>query len=69
MPGLKNKVFGGDGLFLMRLTGPGKVWLQSLNRADLASALVPYLPTVDNEATVNGAAGAAVVSAVGKLLG
>lgn len=44
VPGIKNKVFGGDGLFLLRLTGPGKVWLQSLSLPLLAHALEPYLP-------------------------
>ena len=44
VPGIKNKLFGGDGLFLVRLTGPGKVWLQSLSLPLLADALAPYLP-------------------------
>jgi uncharacterized protein (TIGR00266 family) len=44
VPGIKNKLFGGDGLFLLRLTGPGKVWLQSLSLPLLADALEPYLP-------------------------
>src|SRR3954471_6786669 len=44
VPGIKNKLFGGDGLFLIRLTGPGKVWLQSLSLPLLAEALEPYLP-------------------------
>ena len=44
VPGIKNNVFGGDGLFLLRLTGPGKVWLQSLSLPMLAHALSPYLP-------------------------
>jgi uncharacterized protein (AIM24 family) len=44
VPGIKNKLFGGDGLFLIRLTGPGKVWLQSLSLPLLADALEPYLP-------------------------
>jgi uncharacterized protein (TIGR00266 family) len=44
VPGLKNKLFGGDGLFLLRLTGPGKVWLQSLSLPLLADALEPFLP-------------------------
>jgi uncharacterized protein (TIGR00266 family) len=44
VPGIKNKVFGGDGLFLLKLTGPGKVWLQSLSLPMLAHALAPYLP-------------------------
>jgi uncharacterized protein (TIGR00266 family) len=44
VPGIKNKLFGGDGLFLLRLTGPGKIWLQSLSLPMLADALEPYLP-------------------------
>jgi len=48
VPGIKNKIFGGDGLFLVRLTGPGKVWLQSLSLPMLAHALAPYLPQVPN---------------------
>jgi uncharacterized protein (TIGR00266 family) len=43
VPGIKNKIFSGDGLFLIRLTGPGKVWLQSLSLPMLAHALQPYL--------------------------
>jgi uncharacterized protein (TIGR00266 family) len=43
VPGIKNKLFGGDGLFLLRLTGPGKVWLQSLSLPMLAHALQPYI--------------------------
>ena len=44
VPGIKNKLFGGDGLFLLKLTGPGKIWLQSLSLPLLADALEPYLP-------------------------
>ena len=43
VPGIKNKLFGGDGLFLLQLTGPGKVWLQSLTVEDLARAIAPAL--------------------------
>ena len=53
VPGIKNKIFGGDGLFLMRLTGPGKVWLQSMSLPMLAHALSPYLPQT-NGTTGNG---------------
>lgn len=45
MRGIKNILFGGDGLFLAQLTGPGKVWLQSLTPSKLAHALAPYLPS------------------------
>jgi uncharacterized protein (TIGR00266 family) len=44
VPGIANKLFGGDGLFLVALTGPGRVWLQSLPLPNLAHALAPYLP-------------------------
>jgi uncharacterized protein (AIM24 family) len=43
MRGFTNAIFGGDGLFIARLTGPGKVWLQTLTVPNLAHALSPYL--------------------------
>jgi uncharacterized protein (TIGR00266 family) len=43
LPGIKNMFFGGDGIFVARLVGPGKVWLQSLTVPNLAHALSPYL--------------------------
>jgi uncharacterized protein (TIGR00266 family) len=60
VPGIKNKIFGGDGLFLARLTGQGKVWLQSISMAALAAAIQPYLEPEHNSgdaATIGGAAG------------
>ncbi len=42
--GLKSMLFAGEGLFLTTLKGPGRVILQSLNVADLAAALKPFLP-------------------------
>ncbi len=51
VPGIKNKLLGGDGLFLLRLTGPGKVWLQSLSLPMLAHALSPYLPQASTPQT------------------
>lgn len=41
--GIKNLVFGADGIFLAAMTGPGKVWLQSLTLVNLAHAIQPYL--------------------------
>jgi uncharacterized protein (TIGR00266 family) len=43
--GVANALFSGEGLFLATLTGPGKVWLQSLPLSNLASKLARYLPT------------------------
>lgn len=43
IPGIRNVLFGGDGIFLVRLTGPGQVWLQTMTLPNLAHALAPYL--------------------------
>lgn len=43
--GAKNIFFGGEGLFLTTLTGPGKVWLQTMPIQNLAQRLIPYMPT------------------------
>jgi len=43
--GMKNILFGGEGMFLVRLTGPGRVILQSMPIANLAAKIVPYVPT------------------------
>jgi uncharacterized protein (TIGR00266 family) len=43
--GIANMLFGGDGIFLAALTGPGRIWLQTLTVANLAHALMPYLPS------------------------
>jgi uncharacterized protein (TIGR00266 family) len=46
--GVTNMFFGGDGIFLVRLTGPGRVWLQTLPLPNLAHAITPYLPLKNN---------------------
>ena len=45
VPGLKNKLLGGEGLFNTVLTGPGKVWLQTMPISNVAGILRPYLPS------------------------
>ena len=42
--GLGNIFFGGEGLFLTKLVGPGRVILQSQNFKDFAGRLIPYMP-------------------------
>jgi uncharacterized protein (TIGR00266 family) len=42
--GITTALFGGEGLFVTTLAGPGKVVLQSVNLAKIAAALIPYLP-------------------------
>jgi uncharacterized protein (TIGR00266 family) len=43
--GLKNMLFSGEGLFLATLTGPGKVWLQTMPIINLAKKISQYIPT------------------------
>ena len=45
VPGLKNKLLGGEGLFNTHLTGPGKVWLQTMPIVNVAMALKGFFPT------------------------
>jgi len=42
--GVTNMIFGGEGLFLAQLTGPGKVWLQSMTINNLASKILASMP-------------------------
>jgi uncharacterized protein (TIGR00266 family) len=42
--GFKNILFGGEGLFLTTLTGPGKVWLQTMTLPGFAKSIIPFLP-------------------------
>lgn len=46
--GFKNILFGGEGLFLTTLQGPGKVYLQTMTLPSFAGKLVPYLPKTTN---------------------
>jgi uncharacterized protein (AIM24 family) len=54
LQGIRNIFFGGDGLFVARLTGPGKVYLQSLTLPHLAHAIAPYLGKAETQAAVQG---------------
>ena len=47
VPGMKNIFFGGEGLFNTIVTGPGRVWLQTMPISNMAGALIPYLPTTN----------------------
>lgn len=42
--GLKNMVFGGEGVFNTVVTGPGKVRLQTMTIEKLASLIIPFIP-------------------------
>ena len=45
VPGVKNMLFGGEGIFNTVITGPGRVWLQSMPIAQMANTLRPYFPS------------------------
>ena len=62
VPGIKNMIFGGDGLFLAEMVGPGSVWLQTLPISRLAHQISEYLPHQDARPT-------AAAGIVGGLLG
>lgn len=46
--GIGNALFGGEGLFNTVLTGPGKIWLQTMPRNTMADALRPFIPSGRN---------------------
>ena len=48
VPGLKNIMFGGEGVFNTVLTGPGTVWLQTMPIYSVAMAIRPFIPTQNN---------------------
>ena len=48
VPGIKNKLLGGEGLFNTTLTGPGKIWLQTMPISNVAASIRPFIPTSSN---------------------
>ena len=48
VPGAKNMLFGGEGIFNTVLTGPGRIWLQTMPIYNVANAIRPYIPTGSN---------------------
>lgn len=45
VPGVKNALFGGEGLFNTVITGPGRIWLQSMPVVQLAGTIQPFINT------------------------
>ncbi|MBQ1680786.1 MULTISPECIES: TIGR00266 family protein [Agathobacter] len=45
VPGIKNALFGGEGLFNTVVTGPGHIWLQSMPVSQMAGAIAPFIAT------------------------
>ena len=46
--GLKNKLLGGEGFFNTVVSGPGKIWIQTMPINKVAGAITPYIPTASN---------------------
>ncbi len=75
VPGFKNILFGGEGLFLATLTGPGHIALQSMPIMNLAEEIARHLPdrsgaSASSDSSVGSAvATSAAAAAVGGILG
>lgn len=52
--GIKNALFGGEGIFHTRITGPGKVYIQSMPVINTAERLIPYLPKPSSSGNSDG---------------
>jgi uncharacterized protein (TIGR00266 family) len=64
IPGIKNMIFGSDGIFLVALTGPGRIWLQTLPIAKLAHAIEKYLPRETSKEAVGGGVVGGIVGSI-----
>ena len=45
VPGVKNMLFGGEGIFNTVITGPGHIWLQTMPISNVAGAIAPFIPS------------------------
>ena len=45
VPGVKNMLFGGEGFFISIITGPGRIWLQTMPISNVAAVLRNYITT------------------------
>ena len=64
VPGIKNLIFGCDGLFLAALTGPGRVWLQTLPISKLAHQILEYGPSERRIENVEGGVVGGIVGSI-----
>jgi uncharacterized protein (AIM24 family) len=68
VPGIKNMIFGGDGIFLAEMMGPGAVWLQTLPISRLAHQIAEYLPHTENRQVGPAVGGGLLGGIVGSIL-
>jgi uncharacterized protein (TIGR00266 family) len=62
--GIKNSIFGGEGLFFAKLTGPGKVYIQSLPFSRLADRVIASAPKAGGKSRGEGS----ILGGLGDLL-
>jgi uncharacterized protein (AIM24 family) len=62
--GIKSALFGGEGLFLATLRGPGRIWLQSLPLSRLAGRIVAAAPRIGGGGREEGS----LLGGIGRLL-
>ena len=67
VPGLANRYMGADGHHFAVLTGPGRIWLQSMPIAILAGVIGEYMPDRDGHAAEGAAAGIGATKVLGDL--
>ncbi len=67
--GVRNMLFGGDGLFVATLTGPGRIWLQSMPILNLAEEIARHLPSPGESRGGNMLGTGVAAAAVGSILG
>jgi len=58
--GIKTMFFGGEGIFVTTLKGPGKILIQSMNLGNLATALKPFMPHSGGTSGSSGIAGSVI---------
>ncbi len=61
---LKSMFFGGEGLFLATLTGPGTVWVQSLPFSRMADRIIAHAPSQGGSAKGEGS----ILGGIGRML-
>lgn len=64
VPGIKNMLFGGEGMFFVRLTGPGRIVLQTLPFSRLADRIIAAAPRAGGKSREEGS----ILGGLGRIL-
>ena len=62
--GIKNALFGGEGLFFAELSGPGRIWLQTLPLSRMADRIIAAAPRAGGKSKGEGS----ILGGLGRLL-